>query len=166
MGNVKRFVRVSVLRVSRITVPVQSNSAIKADAAARSLARDAFHPILRRRAEFRRFTSVIWKINSSPPSTKISSKFTISQSPPEDRRCVGVEALLRWNTPEHGAIPPDAVVSIAEERGLMGVLSKWIANTVLRHQAEWRAKRNMVPVSINVSTVNLTRRICRKFSNK
>lgn len=132
--------------------------AIKADAAARlASSRDAFHPIF---AEARGVPSFYFgDLENQLLAAIDENQLKIHYQPKvhlKTGECVGVEALLRWNTPEHGAIPPDAVVSIAEERGLMGVLSKWIANTVLRHQAEWRAKRNMVPVSINVSTVNLT----------
>lgn len=69
--------------------------------------------------------------------------------------CVGVEALLRWNVPLRGPVSPPIVVRIAEECGLIGGLTAWIANTVIRHQSEWRQEGIDAPVSINLSTVNL-----------
>lgn len=69
--------------------------------------------------------------------------------------CVGVEALLRWTVPQRGPVPPPIVVRVAEECGLIGALTAWIANTVIRHQSEWRKAGIIAPVSINLSTVNL-----------
>lgn len=69
--------------------------------------------------------------------------------------CVGVEALLRWTVPQRGPVPPPIVIRVAEECGLIGGLTAWIANTVIRHQSEWRQSGIAAPVSINLSTVNL-----------
>ncbi len=70
--------------------------------------------------------------------------------------CHGVEALLRWTTPDRGAIPPQAIVRVAESNGMIGQLTSWILNTVLRHQSEWKKVGVHMPVSVNLSTVSLT----------
>jgi EAL domain-containing protein (putative c-di-GMP-specific phosphodiesterase class I)/GGDEF domain-containing protein len=70
--------------------------------------------------------------------------------------CHGVEALLRWTTPERGAIPPPAIIRVAEANGMIGALTSWILNTVLRHQSEWKKLGVRLPVSVNLSAVSLT----------
>ena len=70
--------------------------------------------------------------------------------------CVGVEALLRWQLAERGAVPPQAIVGMAEANGMIGPLTSWIFNTVLRHQHEWRRDGIDLAVSINISGVSLS----------
>jgi predicted signal transduction protein with EAL and GGDEF domain len=69
--------------------------------------------------------------------------------------CVGVEALLRWTAADRGPIAPAIAIRIAEQNGLIGGLTAWIANTVVRHQSEWRRRGLELCASINLSTVNL-----------
>lgn len=70
-------------------------------------------------------------------------------------RCRGVEALLRWNAPDHGAIPPPVVIRVAEANGMIGLLTEWVLNTSLRHQSEWKRQGIMLDVAVNLSTVTL-----------
>ena len=44
----------------------------------------------------------------------------------------GVEALVRWQHPEHGAIPPDEFIHSAEQTGLIKPLTLWVLNAALR----------------------------------
>jgi diguanylate cyclase len=71
-------------------------------------------------------------------------------------KCEGVEALLRWNTPDRGYIEPGAIVRVAEANGLIGPLTGWVLNTVLRNQHEWKRKGVHVGVSVNLSTISLS----------
>ena len=71
-------------------------------------------------------------------------------------KCKAVEALLRWQLPERGAVPPQAIVSMAEGNGMIGPLTSWVLNTVLRHQHEWLRDGIDLAVSINISGVSLS----------
>ncbi|HEX4857804.1 MAG TPA: EAL domain-containing protein [Usitatibacteraceae bacterium] len=69
--------------------------------------------------------------------------------------CNSVEGLLRWNASGHGHIPPGVIIRLAEASGLIGALTTWIANTIVRHQGEWRRSGIDISSSINLSTINL-----------
>ena len=71
-------------------------------------------------------------------------------------RCRGVEALLRWTLPDHGVIPPPAMVRVAEGGGLIGALTEWVLNTTLRHQLEWKQSGIALDVAVNLSTMTLS----------
>ena len=55
-------------------------------------------------------------------------------------RVVGCEALIRWNHPEHGFIPPDVFIPVTEEIGLILQLGEWILNEATQQVAAWRKK--------------------------
>ncbi|PKW16988.1 putative bifunctional diguanylate cyclase/phosphodiesterase [Saccharopolyspora spinosa] len=50
---------------------------------------------------------------------------------------VSAEALVRWMHPEHGLLPPDVFLPVAEQGGLMRDLDRWVLRTALRHAAAW-----------------------------
>jgi predicted signal transduction protein with EAL and GGDEF domain len=70
--------------------------------------------------------------------------------------CHAVEGLLRWNMPGRGPIAPPAIVRIAEANGMIGQLTIWVLNTVLRNQAEWKRQGYDLHAGVNLSTVTLT----------
>ena len=65
----------------------------------------------------------------------------------DGRRIVGAEALVRWDHPVHGRLPPDLFIGIAEERGLIGELGEF----VLREASEFARRADLPWVSVNVS---------------
>lgn len=67
------------------------------------------------------------------------------------KQVIGVEALLRWQHPVLGAIPPGEFIQIAEESDLIIKLSNWVLETACRQRKTW-ADMNLPPfyVSINV----------------
>lgn len=65
-----------------------------------------------------------------------------------DGQMVGAEALVRWEHPERGLIPPDTFIPIAEETGLILALSNWVINTACRYAVRWPEH---LFVSINLS---------------
>jgi diguanylate cyclase (GGDEF)-like protein len=54
-------------------------------------------------------------------------------------RSVGVEALVRWNHPLHGLLPPDEFVPLAEESGLILALDAWVMKEACRQAVKWSA---------------------------
>jgi diguanylate cyclase len=71
-----------------------------------------------------------------------------------DGGLVGAEALLRWDHPVRGPVPPATFIPIAEEAGIIADLGDWVLIEALRSVAAWRRDR-IVPdgfwVSVNVS---------------
>jgi len=67
-----------------------------------------------------------------------------------DGRVTGAEALVRWNRPGVGAVPPDEFIPDAERSGFIRVLDRWVLRTACRAAAAWPAE---VPskVTVNVS---------------
>ena len=69
---------------------------------------------------------------------------------------VGLEALVRWQHPDHGLIFPGDFIPLAEEQDFIVPLGRWIIDAVCRQLADWRADGvPLVPVAINVSARQL-----------
>ncbi|MGY4493845.1 putative bifunctional diguanylate cyclase/phosphodiesterase [Pseudomonas sp. TE3610] len=68
----------------------------------------------------------------------------------------GVEALLRWNKPDMGMVPPDRFLPLAERTGLIVPIGNWVINEACRQMAEWHSqgKRDW-SIAVNLSTVQL-----------
>jgi diguanylate cyclase (GGDEF)-like protein/PAS domain S-box-containing protein len=84
-----------------------------------------------------------------------------------DGQMVGAEALVRWQHPERGLIPPDTFIPIAEESGLILSLSNWVLDTACRCAARW--PENLF-VSVNLSPTefkqgNLVERIQKTLAD-
>lgn len=70
-------------------------------------------------------------------------------------RCTGAEALLRWNHPTLGNIPPGEFIPLVEASELLRPLTQWVIDTALRQAAEWQRSKNKLRISVNVSPSNL-----------
>ena len=64
----------------------------------------------------------------------------------------GYEALLRWQHPTRGLVPPDVFIPIAEETGLIVPIGEWVIRTSLHEAAGWEAAET---ISINLSPVQI-----------
>jgi diguanylate cyclase (GGDEF)-like protein/PAS domain S-box-containing protein len=67
----------------------------------------------------------------------------------------GVEALVRWQHPERGLIPPDRFIPLAEQTGLIQPLTRWVLGAALRQCHMLRQAGLEIPVSVNLSMRNL-----------
>ncbi|UNK43103.1 EAL domain-containing protein [Luteimonas sp. S4-F44] len=81
---------------------------------------------------------------------------------PRHARALGgiacVEALLRWNSPTLGEIPPSEFIPIAEESGLIHEIGEWVLREACRTVLEWRRQGLAdIAVSVNVSLLQLLR---------
>jgi diguanylate cyclase (GGDEF)-like protein/PAS domain S-box-containing protein len=72
-----------------------------------------------------------------------------------DARCIGAEALVRWQHPERGLVPPAEFVSLAEETGLIVPLGAWVLEHAARQAARWQMEHDTFSVSINLSARQL-----------
>ncbi|CAN7469018.1 EAL domain-containing protein [Pseudoduganella sp. LjRoot289] len=73
-----------------------------------------------------------------------------------DGRIAGMEALLRWNSPELGAIPPADFIPLAEDTGLILEIGSWVLREACRQNRAWQqAGLIPMPVAVNVSARQL-----------
>ncbi len=66
-------------------------------------------------------------------------------------RIVGAEALVRWQHPVQGLLPPGRFIALAEEMGLITAIGTWVAEQACRDAATWAAAGHPLKVAINVA---------------
>jgi diguanylate cyclase (GGDEF)-like protein/PAS domain S-box-containing protein len=68
-----------------------------------------------------------------------------------DGHLVSVEALLRWQDPMTGMVPPGEFIPLAEEMGLIEIIGDWVLEEVCRQSQAWRREGLVIEVSFNLS---------------
>ncbi|KMT54779.1 phosphodiesterase DibA [Pseudomonas fildesensis] len=77
----------------------------------------------------------------------------------QDRRLVGVEALVRWQHPERGLVPPSEFIPIAERTGLIADIDAWVMDQACRQMCRWLAEGAPLSfIAVNVSSRLFARR--------
>lgn len=87
-----------------------------------------------------------------------AGEFTLAYQPKlalGSDRIVAVEALLRWQHPVRGSIPPARFIPFAEQTGFIREITPWVLETAVRQAAVWHAAGLDVAVSANLSTLDL-----------
>ncbi|WP_062384044.1 putative bifunctional diguanylate cyclase/phosphodiesterase [Pseudomonas abietaniphila] len=73
-----------------------------------------------------------------------------------DQRVVGVEALIRWIHPEHGFVPPDQFIPLAEQNGTIIAIGEWVLDQACKQLREWHDQGfSDLRMAVNLSTVQL-----------
>ncbi|MBS0569317.1 MAG: EAL domain-containing protein [Proteobacteria bacterium] len=84
----------------------------------------------------------------------------------DEGRITGVEALLRWNSAEFGAVPPAVFIPLAEEAGLIERIGEFVLHRACQQLRHWQDRGlNKVTMSVNLSALQLlrdelTQRLC------
>ena len=66
-----------------------------------------------------------------------------------------VEALIRWQHPKRGIIPPDQFIPFAESTGFIAVITEWVIQEALRQRHQWQQVNLGLTISINISARDL-----------
>jgi EAL domain-containing protein (putative c-di-GMP-specific phosphodiesterase class I)/FixJ family two-component response regulator len=67
----------------------------------------------------------------------------------------GMEALARWNHPQHGLVYPDSFIALAEDCGAIDSLTDWVLRESITQLARWTAEGMPIHIAVNVSMDNL-----------
>jgi diguanylate cyclase (GGDEF)-like protein/PAS domain S-box-containing protein len=74
-------------------------------------------------------------------------------------RVSGAEALLRWNSPDRGMVPPIEFISTLEDSGLIIDVGRWIIEKAVAQHATWRAQDPQAPrIAVNISQIQLVQK--------
>jgi diguanylate cyclase (GGDEF)-like protein/PAS domain S-box-containing protein len=69
----------------------------------------------------------------------------------------GAEALIRWNHPERGMVPPMSFIPIAESSGLIVRIGEWVIKEACHQAAQWSKKGIHLTMAVNISAIQFKR---------
>ena len=91
------------------------------------------------------------RLESELRSAIVSKQFHLAFQPlinAKTQKLVGFEALIRWNHPQRGLVPPNVFIPVAEESGLMPVIGEWVIDEACKAAASWPEP---ITVALNIS---------------
>ena len=85
------------------------------------------------------------------------NQFSLYYQPQIDcGRLVGAEALLRWNHPARGVLPPSEFICVAERTGIILPIGEWVLEEACRQLARWAGRgRSELSIAVNISALQL-----------
>jgi EAL domain-containing protein (putative c-di-GMP-specific phosphodiesterase class I) len=89
-----------------------------------------------------------------------NGEFVLHYQPQIDlanNRIIGAEALLRWNHPQKGLVPPGVFIPVAESSGLIVPIGEWIVMEACKQGALWHKQGILLTVAVNISAVQFKR---------
>lgn len=101
-------------------------------------------------------TAGLMELESELRRAVASGEFRLHYQPKVDRndQIVGLEALIRWQHPRLGLIPPGRFIPLAEETGLIIPIGTWVIEEAARQSRAWiAAGLEKLPIAVNVSTL-------------
>jgi len=87
-----------------------------------------------------------------------NEEFTLFYQPKVDlssNKVIALEALIRWNHPEQGILPPAAFLPVLEHDILSIELGEWVIKTALKQLHRWYSTAMEMPISVNISPLQL-----------
>ncbi len=94
-----------------------------------------------------------WQLESELRTALEQRQFVLHYQPQVDlasNRIIGVEALVRWQNPRLGLVPPNQFIPLAEETGLIEPMGEWVLFEACRQNQLWLAK-GLTPVRMSVN---------------
>lgn len=73
----------------------------------------------------------------------------------ESRRVIGAEALIRWEHPDRGLVPPDDFIPVAEGNGIIVEIGQWVLEQACAQAARWADQGTPLRIAVNLSAVQL-----------
>ena len=73
----------------------------------------------------------------------------------QQQGCSSAEALIRWQHPDFGLIPPDQFIALAEHSGNIGLISQWMLRQVISQAATWWHSSHPLQLAVNLSVADL-----------
>ena len=91
-----------------------------------------------------------------------NEEFFIEYQPKVDtmtHKIISAEALVRWDHPKWGVVPPNEFIHLAETSGIISTLGDWILKRVCLQINEWKKKGlNEIPIAVNFSPMQISER--------
>lgn len=101
-----------------------------------------------------------FKLQNDLKSALHNSEFVLFYQPQIDlgtNRITGAEALIRWNHPQMGMVPPMNFIPLAESSGLIVQIGQWVIEEACRQAAAWQRSGIEITVAVNISAVQFKR---------
>lgn len=97
------------------------------------------------------------------------NQFTLFYQPLWDiktERITSAEALIRWEHPELGLIPPNEFIPLAEETGFIVPIGEWVLYNAIKEAQKWHSYGHFIKISVNISSIQLQRPNCMHVIQK